>query len=292
MKSLRVAVPPLVVVPLTIVLIVPMMVAALIKLLIPIRPLRRWCRQFVTWIARIWVKVVVSLTRTCYQTRIEVEGNLQTRQDRSYLLISNHASWVDILVILHVFEGRVPFYRFFLKKALLWLPLIGQACWALEFPFMNRHSREYLERHPQKRGEDLAEARRACNRILGQPATIVVFPEGRVFRHELHRHQRSPFRKLLRPRAGGTSLIISAMADQLDGILDVTIHYPDRRPTLWHYLGNAVPSVQVHVRQLDIPSSISNGDYQTDTGFRQRFQAWINNLWREKDQRLRQGGSD
>lgn len=279
--------PPLVVLPLTIVLIVPMLVAALLKLLVPVPAFRSWCRQFVTAIAKFWVTVVVRVTSLCYRTELHVTGSVKTRLDRSYLLISNHASWVDILVILHVFEGRVPFYRFFLKRVLIWLPFIGQACWALEFPFMKRHSREFLKRHPERRGEDLVEARKSCERIRGQPVTIVVFPEGHVFHPQRHRQQRSPFRRLLRPRAGGTSLVISGMGDQLDSILDVTIFYPGKRPKLWHYLGNVVPEVWVHMRQLEIPRSIVDGDYQTDTEFRHGFQAWINSLWQEKDQRLR-----
>ena len=59
-----------------------------------------------------------------------------------YLIISNHVSWVDIVVLFRAFHGRAAFIRFFLKHQLIWFPIVGQGCWALEFPFMRRTDRE------------------------------------------------------------------------------------------------------------------------------------------------------
>ncbi len=55
-----------------------------------------------------------------------------------YLVSSNHQSWVDILVLQRIFHGRIPFLKFFLKQELIWVPVIGLAWWALDFPFMKR----------------------------------------------------------------------------------------------------------------------------------------------------------
>ena len=98
-------------------------------------------------------------------TQWDVEGPFDAICiDGRYLIVSNHISWVDIIVIFRVFHERTAFIRFFLKQRLIWFPIVGQACWALEFPFMRRYSAEYLQHHPEKRGRDLQTTRRACQR--------------------------------------------------------------------------------------------------------------------------------
>lgn len=283
MKSLRLLLPPLVVIPLTVVVLIPILVAALIKLAVPSVHFRRAYRRSVTRIGELWVAVTDTLFSFSYDTRYEITGTFDVNRSHSYLLIANHRSWVDVPVILHVFRNRLPFYRFFLKRGLIWLPLIGVACWALEYPFLKLHSRRDLEKHPHRRGEDLATARSACQRFRELPTTIVNFPEGRIFTNEAHRRQEPPYRHLLRPRAGGTSLVLSAMGDQLDSLLDMTIDYPDGVPKLWHFLLNRVPRIRVHVQQRAIPRKLTEGDYQSDPQFRRQFQNWINDLWHEKD---------
>ena len=57
-----------------------------------------------------------------------------------YLVLANHQSWVDILVLQKVFNRRIPLLRFFLKRQLFWVPLLGLAWWALDFPFMGRYT--------------------------------------------------------------------------------------------------------------------------------------------------------
>lgn len=292
MNMLRILVPPLVTVPVTFVLIVPMLLAALVRVAVPIESWRRFCRHVARRIAELWVGITVRMFRACYDTRHEVTGDLDVDRTQSYLLVANHLSWVDVLILLEAFDGRVPFYHFFLKKPLIWLPLIGLACWALDYPFLKLYTREYLERHPEKRGEDLETARAACERIRGLPATVVTFPEGRLFTPERHRRSKPPYRHLLRPRAGGTSLVLSAMGDRLDALLDVTIHYPDGAPRLGQFLANRVPRVRVHVRQRAIPSAMTRGDYQSDPAFRAQFREWLNEIWREKDELLEEMKSE
>ena len=116
------------------------------------------------------------------------------RPDGHYLIISNHVSWVDIFVLFRAFQGRAPFIRFFLKHQLIWFPIVGQGCWALEFPFMHRHTPEYLEKHPEKRGKDLETTRRACQRYRNFPVAIANFVEGTRFTHAKREQQQSPYR--------------------------------------------------------------------------------------------------
>jgi len=286
MNPIRALLTQLVILPVTIILIAPMMLVAFIKVIVPNRRFRRFGTRVVIGIAEIWAWMVPRVFRLLHHTRYEVSGDLDVDRRHSYMMISNHQSWVDIPVLLEVFDGRVPFYRFFLKRELIWLPLLGMAFWALEYPFMKRYSRAYLEKHPEKRGEDLKATRKACERMRGLPATIINYPEGTRLTPAKHEKQASPYRHLLRPRAGGISFVLTSMGDQLDGLIDVTIRYPDGVPGFLQFLGNGVPRIQVHVRKLPVPEEMTRGDYQNDPEFRARFQEWVNQLWQEKDDLL------
>ena len=88
-------------------------------------------------------------------TELQVDGLENLKPDEWYMMIANHQSWVDILVLLRVFNRRIPYLKFFLKKSLIWVPLLGLAWWALEFPFMRRYSKAEIDRNPSLRGKDI-----------------------------------------------------------------------------------------------------------------------------------------
>jgi len=286
MNHLRAIISQLIILPVTVTLLIPMLLVAFGKLLLPIPVVRRFCTHVVLGIAQSWAWCVVRVFRVLHHTRYEFSGDRDVDRRHSYLLICNHQSWVDIPVLLETFNNQLPFYRFFLKRELIWLPLLGVAFWALEYPFMKRYSKEYLEKHPEKRGEDLKATQKACERMRGIPATIINYPEGTRFTPVKHQRQDSPYRHLLRPKAGGISFALSSLGDQIDSILDVTIHYPDGIPGFWEFLANGVSRIQVHVRRVSIDPELRKGDYQNDPEFRARFQQWMNRLWEEKDQLL------
>lgn len=283
MRLLRVTLAPILILAATIVLIVPMLVAALAKFLLPFSMVRQTGRRIVVGIAEIWMLIVVQCFRLCYRTRIEITGDTDFNRSHSYLLLCNHLSWIDVPALLWTFSGKLPFYRFFLKRSLIWMPLLGLAFWALEYPFVRFRSRKYLEKHPDKRGEGLETARRECENLKGIPSTIVNFPEGAINTREKHQRQRPPYKNLLRAHAGGPSLVISAMGDQLAALLDVTIHYPEGPPSVADFMLDRVACIRVHVRRIVIPGGLVGGDYQDDPEFRERFRAWINELWHSKD---------
>ena len=283
MRFLRVPLAPVLILAATVLLIVPMVMVAAVKLLLPFTTMRRLGRRIVAGIAETWMWIVVKCFGISYRTRIEVTGDTDFDRSHSYLLLCNHLSWVDVPVLLWAFCGKLPFYRFFLKRSLIWMPLLGIAFWALEYPFIRFRSQKYLERHPEKRGEGLETARRACERLKGVPSTIVNFPEGAINSRERYQRQRPDYKNLLRAHAGGPSLVISAMGEQLDALLDVTLHYPDGPPSVADFMLDRVECVRVHVRRISIPAELVGGDYQDDPEFRARFRAWINDLWHSKD---------
>jgi 1-acyl-sn-glycerol-3-phosphate acyltransferase len=253
------------------------------------RPSRRraWGERLAR-IAERWIAVNSAMIDRFTPTRITVELPPGLRRDGSYLVLSNHQSWVDIPVLQYVFNRRIPLLRFFLKKELIWVPLLGAAWWALDFPFMQRFTREQLERRPDLAGKDIDATRRACEKFREIPVAVMNFVEGTRYTEAKHAQRPSPYRHLLRPKAGGVAFVLDAMGGALQGILDVTLYYPGGRPSLIDLLCGRVGAVQLHVLERPIPSDAVGADYESDAAFRERFQEWINGLWAEKDARLAQ----
>jgi len=191
-------------------------------------------------------------------------------------------------VLQYQLNRRMPFLKFFLKQELIWVPVIGLCWWALEFPFMKRFSKEYLAKHPEKRGEDLATTRRACERYRTNPVSVFNFLEGTRFTEDKHAEQASPYRHLLKPRAGGIAFVIDAMGEQLSALINITIHYPDGRPSFWDLLAGNIPRVVVRVEAQPIPAEFLRRNYDQDESYRLAFQQWVNQLWTEKDAQLAQ----
>jgi 1-acyl-sn-glycerol-3-phosphate acyltransferase len=266
--------------------VIPLVLLALVKFLLP-HKLRRHLNPWLDGIASAWVTFNSFHQRWLTGTRIDVEGDLNLRREEWYLLVANHQSWVDILVLLRVLNGHIPAFKFFIKKQLIWMPFLGAGCWALEFPFMRRYRREEVARNPALRGLDILETRTACEKYRDNPVTIFSFTEGTRFTPVKHARQNSVYKHLLMPRAGGLAFTLAAMNGQLKCLLDATIHYPEGRPTYWDYVCRRVGRVQLHLRQLPIPDDLI-GDYAQDPTFCAHFQEWLNRLWQEKDARLEQ----
>jgi 1-acyl-sn-glycerol-3-phosphate acyltransferase len=264
----------------------PLLAFAVVKALIPLRGVQRALSRVLVRFAEGWVSTNSRLLAVFTRTRWRIEGVEALQHEGWYLVLCNHQSWVDIIVLQHVLNRRVPFLKFFLKRELIWVPLLGLVWWALDFPFMRRYPRAVLERRPELRGKDLEATRKACARFSEIPVSVTNFVEGTRFSAAKHAEQGSPYAHLLRPRAGGVAFVLGAMGETLRSLLDVSIVYPDGRPTLIDLLASRVPEVRVHVRELPIPRDLTAGDYENDAAFRERFQAWINDLWREKDDRI------
>jgi 1-acyl-sn-glycerol-3-phosphate acyltransferase len=264
----------------------PVMLGGIVKLLTFGGDNKRRLILGLTRLADGWVACNGRIFDTFLDTKWHVEGLDELRPDGHYLVVSNHVSWVDIFAVFRVFHRRAPFIRFFLKQALIWFPVAGQACAALGFPFMRRYTAEYLARHPEKRGRDLETTRIACRRYRKIPVTILNFAEGTRFDEEKREDQASPYRHLLRPRIGGIGFVIASMADVLDAMYDLTLVYPNRDVTMWQFISNRLPWVEVRARRIEIPAEF-HGAAVTEPGpERERFKAWVEELWRQKDETI------
>lgn len=270
----------------TVLHVVPLLLIAVLKVALPLPRLRTACNPLLTGLAASWIGFNNWLWDTFTRTRLTMLGDADLRIDGHYLVLANHQSWVDILVLQKVFNRRIPLLRFFLKRQLFWVPLLGLAWWALDFPFMGRYTPRQIAKNPALAGRDIEATRRACDKFRAIPVSIMNFVEGTRFTPAKHAKQGSPYRHLLKPKSGGVAFVLDAMGEGLHAILDVTIAYPAGQPSLIDLLANRIPEVRVRVRQRPIPTELVGGDYQNDREFRVRFQQWMNGLWREKDDDL------
>lgn len=256
---------------------------AVLKLVIPLPAVQRVLATVLLFIAEAWIScnsAWMALTQRCTW---DVSGFEDLDRRSWYLVNCNHQSWVDILVLQHLLNRRIPLLKFFIKQQLIWVPVMGLAWWALDFPFMRRHSEEFLRKHPEMRGRDQAATRRACAKFALVPTSVMNFSEGTRFTSAKHQRQQSPYAHLLKPKAGGMALALNTMGEKFRAILDVTIVYPDGTPTFWQFLQGKVCRVVVRCRQLPVPRDLINADYAGDPAARAAFQAWVAQSWREKD---------
>ncbi|MCD9096765.1 acyltransferase [Luteimonas fraxinea] len=288
MTSLRVALISLAVVANTVVHVPLLLAAALVKAALPSARLRLACNSALTGLTERWIAVNTWLVDRYSGTHFEITGLEGLQVDGHYLVLANHQSWVDIVVLQKVFNRRIPLMRFFLKRQLFWVPLLGLAWWALDFPFMGRHTRAQIARNPELGRRDMQATRRACEKFRDIPVSVMNFVEGTRFTPEKHARQDSPYRHLLKPKAGGVAYVLDAMGDALHGIIDVTIAYPGGRPTLLDLLAGRVPAIHVAVRKRPMPYDILRSGDSEDRAKRARFQQWINAVWQDKDGALAQ----
>jgi 1-acyl-sn-glycerol-3-phosphate acyltransferase len=261
-------------------------VVRLAKALLPFPAWKRFTTKVLMRIGSIWIDVNTWGLKVTQEHRWEVEGLEGLTEEGWYLVCSNHRSMVDIVVLQRVFNHRIPFLKFFLQRQLLWVPFLGQAWWSLDFPFMRRTSKEELAKRPELRGRDLETTRKACDKFRLAPMSIINFLEGTRLTREKHARQKSPYRNLLLPKAGGIAFVLSSLGDRLTSVVDVTIAYPEGTPGFWAVLSRGLTRIVVKVRSIPVPPDLIGGDYIGDEAYRERVQAWVRELWSRKDEEL------
>ena len=258
-------------------------VLALCKALLPFPAVLARLDPVINAVASAWTRCNSAWMRLAHRTDWTVEGVETLRYQDWYLVNCNHQSWVDIFVLQDALNGRIPVLKFFLKAELIYVPVIGLAWWALDFPFMKRHSRAALRKNPNLRNDDRDSARRACAKFAKIPTSVMNFVEGTRFTAEKHQTQASPYQHLLKPKAGAMAMALNAMGAQFHSLVDATIVYPDGIPTFWQYLCGQAPRVLLKVRQVEIPLEFCTGDYENDRALRKTFHRWLDEIWQRKD---------
>jgi len=266
----------------TILWLVPIIIFSFLKAIIPLPFWQKPMSYLLDLMASNWVALNTVNQKLFTKTKINVTGLEKLEKKQWYLVISNHQSWVDIVVLQRILHGKVPFLKFFLKRELIYVPLLGMAWWALDFPFMKRYSQSFIKKNPHLKGKDVETTQKACAKFRHKPVSIMNFIEGTRFTPEKHQKQNSPFQHLLKPKAGGIGFVLTAMGDQLNKVLDITIYYPEGIPTFGDFLSGRIKDISVAIDIKEVDQSIV-GDYVNDRAHKIQFQKWVNQLWVDKN---------
>lgn len=268
----------------TILLCLPLYLFVVFKILSPGGAVRRFFSKIILYFSETWVSFNSFLIDNTAKLKLELDIKTDLNLDKNYLILANHQSWIDILLLQKIFRKRTPFLRFFLKKELFWLPFLGIAFWALDFPFMNRYSKEYLKKHPEKAGDDLKATQKTCKKLSKIPFSLINFPEGT--RRTNKKAKNSKFKKLLAPKAGGIAFVLEALEGNIHHILDVDIIYSKDEVSIYDLLSGRLGKVKVVIHELKLPEYFGKRSYQKDKAYKAEFQQWVNSNWKAKDLRL------
>ena len=264
---------------------VPLLPFAIIKLAIPIPFIRRQMNTILNFICTVWAQCNGIFLMFLNDINWVVKGDDDLSMKDWYLVLSNHQSWADIIVLQFILNNRIPYFRFFLKQQLIWLPIFNFVFIALDYPYMKRYSKEFLKKHPELKGKDLETTKRSCERFKDVPVAVMNFVEGTRFTAEKHQKQQSPYQHLLKPKAGGIGFVLGAMGEYLTSILDVAITYRPRAMGIWDFLCGRVKEVVVTINTIPMSAELI-GNYFEDPEYKARFQEWVNQLWLDKDKIL------
>jgi lyso-ornithine lipid O-acyltransferase len=111
-----------------------------------------------------WVGAWCSALLTMFGVRVLVRGDMPAR-GLGHLVVANHRSTADVLVLLRAFGGRMVS-----RKDLASWPLVGVAARAAGTVFVDRAD-----------AASGATAVRSIASHLAEPSTVIVFPEGTTF---------------------------------------------------------------------------------------------------------------
>jgi len=270
----------------TICLSTPLIFLSLFKFLLPFSPVIVILDKILIAIATLWISINTLNSNLFSKIDWDIRGLEKLERKEWYLVMSNHQSWVDILVLQTTLNKKIPMLKFFLKKELIWVPFLGLAWWALDFPFMKRYSKQFLAKNPHLRGKDLERTKKACERFKHTPVSIMNFVEGTRFTPQKKDAQKTPFDHLLNPKAGGVAFVLGSMGDYLHKIIDVTIIYPDKTPSFWDFISGRTQRIIIDFDVLEVNQGLK-GDYFNDPEYKAAFCEWLNRIWIKKDERIR-----
>ena len=203
--------------------------------------------------------------------------------DKWYLVISNHQSWTDIILLQSYLYGKIPPLKFFTKQQLIWVPGIGLAMYVLGFPYVKRVSKAQIKANPNLRNADRDNIAEACKGFKNHPTSILNFLEGTRRTSAKQLNQSSDYKNLLKPKIGGIEYVIKDMGDYLHKLIDVTIVYPEGTPTFWQFVKGECRSVKFVVSHYEIPKEVL---VDNDIERRSSLSGWIKTIWMQKDQQI------
>ena len=106
---------------------IPFYLFGVARVLIPVRAWQERLSRVLMRLAEGWIDCNNFGLDLVHRIQWDMRGFEGLRYDEWYLVSCNHQTWVDIPVLQRTFNRRIPFIKFFLKKELIWVPLLGLA---------------------------------------------------------------------------------------------------------------------------------------------------------------------
>jgi len=244
----------------------PLVLIALLKAVIRHQPSHRLFGMIVdkiyraaVWFNSFWLFSVLGI-------QLEVVGEVPNDRTSNCIVISNHRSWFDILLLQFLIVQKGPLLMFLIKQELIYVPVVGWICLALNFPRLNRGKSEV------SRDRDYSSVASAAQK----PGALMNFVEGTRFTKDKQASQVSEYKHLLKPRSGGFRIMLQNLPEAT--VFDFTLGYPKDDLTFWQCLNGEHRRYQVHISAFqasDIPEDPVD---------------WLIERWAEKDQQLEQNG--
>ena len=271
-----------------------MLVLGILKFLLPFKSAHILLDAGLDYTLNGWVGVVRQISGLLNICNIEVVGsdNFPWDTDKWYIVICNHQTWADILILQYIFWGKIPPLKFFTKKQLLYVPLLGTAMWIQDFPYVDRPSPEILAAHPELAMRDKDNTRKACEKFAKRPTSVLNFLEGTRFTKAKQTKFNSRYKHLLNPKVGGFGILAEHLGEKVEKVIDVTIVYPLRAPYspqapgFFDYLAGACKTVTVEISCLDLPANLVGANFGESETRRSELKEWIHTRWQNKDNRL------
>lgn len=164
---------------------------------------------------QFWASKARCFTHSCMgEDLIDISPSLK---DHPTLITANHSSWIDIYLLVTLYQHKTPVMLFVLKRQLLYIPLFGLVAYLMGCPFLSRSGHR-------------SDLRIIQNAVKKSPhACFTIFPEGTRFKKE----KLDTYKHVLNPKALGANIILKYQENPK--WLDCHIHY-SKPPSLLAFI--------------------------------------------------------
>ena len=229
--------------------------------LLPVPAVTRACAYIVDHVYRTAVRVNSFWMQRVVGIELIIKGEVNTYP--TPVVICNHQSWFDIPLVQEVIAGNGPIIQFLIKRELVWVPIIGWICLALDFPRLRR------SKNLGTGENDFSIIRKASSKHGDNSGALLIFPEGTRFTELKKSAQNSPYQHLLKPKAGGLKMI-KRHADADTMLVDITIDYGKKGVRIWECLHGDPDQITITLEHFKLAEI-------------EDVETWLNDRWLAKD---------
>lgn len=234
----------------------------------------------------LWVHINFYIVKIVGNLKFNIDGGEHLKdlpKDKWYLLISNHQSWTDVLILQFIFKKNLPFQKYFVKEQMRKFPVMGFVWDAIDCPFLKRSDNKNNDSN-----SDIELIKEKSKKFKLLPASIVSFVEGTRYSTKKHAEQNSAYKHLLKPKAGGIACVLSELNREIKSIIDTTLCYVPRNSNFWDLFSGRLHNISVKIKVLDVPKWLQEKHEKKAnySEYKQQMQDWLHEMWLAKDEFL------